>query len=69
MLTCHNHYNKYNTSTAPEPVLSCGTGALSRRPTYTCPNPPLPNFLSTLYDGEVPTWTCYTEAIVKHKHY
>lgn len=30
----------------------------ARRPRYTCPKPPLPSFLSTMYSGLPPTWTC-----------
>lgn len=44
------------TSRAPGPVVrSLGFIGDTRRPTYTCPNPPFPNFLSILYNGDPPT--------------
>lgn len=33
----------------------------TRRPTYTCPKPPLPSFRSTTYSGDPPTDTCNME--------
>ena len=46
---------------APGPVVSArptAGGTPLRRPTYTCPNPPLPSLRSTQYVGEFPTCAC-----------
>jgi hypothetical protein len=37
------------------------------RPTYTCPKPPFPSFLSTMYTGEPPTCVCVLSLQKKKK--
>ena len=40
---------------------------VARRPTYTCPNPPFPSFLSTMYVGDPPTCVCVVRWFFRKK--
>ena len=57
-------------SFAPGPMCSFAPFAVdvvALRPTYTCPNPPFPSFLSTMYTGEPPTCVCVLLLLKKKK--
>ena len=58
-------------SFAPGPMCSFAPFAVdvvALLPTYTCPKPPFPSFLSTMYTGEPPTCVCVLSLLEKKKN-